>query len=75
MAQTLVEMAKDLVLAQIEAHRLSPEEMPQALQRTHSILLELQAQEETDGSVTSKDPETPKTRPAWSRQALLLWYY
>jgi len=28
MSQTLLEMAKDLVMAQIEAHRLSPEEMP-----------------------------------------------
>jgi len=27
MFQTLLEMAKDLVLAQIEAHKLSPEEM------------------------------------------------
>ena len=27
MSQTLLEMAKDLVLAQIQVHRLSPEDM------------------------------------------------
>ena len=38
MSQTLLAMAKDLVMAQIEAHRLSPEEMHQALQHTHTSL-------------------------------------
>ena len=38
MSQTLLEMAKDLVLAQIEAHKLSPEEMHQALQQTYASL-------------------------------------
>jgi len=31
MSQTLLEMAKDLVLAQIEAHRLAADEMHAAL--------------------------------------------
>jgi hypothetical protein len=31
MSQTLLEMAKDLVLAQIHVHRLSPEDMHTAL--------------------------------------------
>ena len=43
MSQTLLEMAKDLVLAQIQAHRLSPEDMHPALQDTYSSLLALQA--------------------------------
>ncbi len=43
MSQTLLAMAKDLVLAQIEAHRLSPEEMHQVLQHTHTSLLALKA--------------------------------
>ena len=38
MSQTLLEMAKDLVLASMEAHRLSPEEMHQALQYTYASL-------------------------------------
>ena len=58
MPQTLTEMAKDLVLAQIEAHRLSPEELPQALQRTYTLLLELHAQEETGGIGAIKAIET-----------------
>ena len=45
MSQTLLEMAKDLVLAQIQAHRLSSEDMHAALQDTYSSLLALQAQE------------------------------
>ena len=50
MTQTLLEMAKDLVLAQIEAHRLSPEEMHQALQHTYASLQALKAQEDANGS-------------------------
>jgi predicted transcriptional regulator len=51
MPQTLLEMAKDLVMAQIEAHRLSPEEMHTALQQTYSSLQALKAQEDVNGSV------------------------
>jgi len=35
MSQTLLEMAKDLVMAQIAAHRLSPDEMHTVLQQTY----------------------------------------
>jgi len=52
-------MAKDLVLAQIEAHRLSPDEMQTALQHTYSSLLALQAQEDSNGIVAVETPETP----------------
>jgi hypothetical protein len=38
MSQTLLAMAKDLVMAQIAAHRLSPEEMRTALQQTYASL-------------------------------------
>ena len=51
MPQTLLEMAKDLVMAQIEAHRLSPEEIHQALQQTYASLKALQAQEDTNGGI------------------------
>jgi hypothetical protein len=60
MSQTLLAMAKDLVLAQIEAHRLSPEEMHQALQQTYASLQALKAQEDTNGSVAVVAPATPK---------------
>ena len=67
MSQTLLEMAKDLVLAQIEAHRLSPEEMHTALQQTYSSLLALQAQEESNGMVAVETPETPPVPTNWKK--------
>src|SRR5262249_50461803 len=67
MSQTLLEMAKDLVLAQIEAHRLSPEEMHQALQQTYASLQALKTQEETHGSITVATPETPPMPVDWRK--------
>jgi predicted transcriptional regulator len=67
MPQTLLEMTKDLVLAQIEAHRLSPEEMHTALQQTYTSLLALQAQEETNGIVAVATPETPAAPVHWRK--------
>ncbi len=61
MSQTLLEMAKDLVLAQIHAHRLSPEDMHAALQDTYSSLLALHAQEISNGMGAVETPETPPT--------------
>ena len=59
MSQTLLEMAKDLVLAQIEAHKLSPNEMHSALQHTYASLQALKAQEDAHGSVAVATPEFP----------------
>ena len=67
MSQSLLEMAKDLVLAQIEAHRLSPDEMHAALQHTYSSLLALQAQEESNGIVAVATPETPAAPVHWRK--------
>src|SRR2546425_3816594 len=67
MSQTLLAMAKDLVMAQIEAHRLSPEDMHQALQHTYASLQALQAQEDTNGSVAVVTPATPPKRVHWRK--------
>jgi predicted transcriptional regulator len=67
MSQTLLEMAKDLVLAQIEAHRLSPDEMHQALQQTYASLLTLQAQEDSNGSVAAAVPATQPEPVNWRK--------
>jgi predicted transcriptional regulator len=67
MSQTLLEMAKDLVLAQIEAHRLSLDEMHQALQQTYASLQALQAQEDASGSVAVVTPETPPEPVNWKK--------
>jgi predicted transcriptional regulator len=60
MPQTLLEMAKDLVMAQIAAHRLAPDEMHAALQQTYASLQALKTQEDANGSVAVVTPATPK---------------
>jgi predicted transcriptional regulator len=67
MSQTLLEMAKDLVMAQIEAHRLSPDEMHAALQHTYASLKALQAQEDAHGSVAVVTPESPAAPVNWRK--------
>jgi len=67
MSQTLLEMAKDLVLAQIAAHRLSPEEMHQALQHTYASLQALQAQEDANGHVAVATVATPSKPVDWRK--------
>jgi predicted transcriptional regulator len=67
MPQTLLEMAKDLVMAQIEAHRLSPEEMRHALQQTYTTLQALQVQEDAGGSVAVATPETSPEPVNWKK--------
>src|SRR5262245_47662789 len=67
MSQTLLEMAKDLVMAQIKAHRLSPEDMHQALQQTYASLQALKAQEDANGTVAVVTPETPLKPVNWRK--------
>src|SRR5437868_6480814 len=67
MSQTLLEMAKDLVLAQIEAHRLSPEDMHQALQQTYASLQALKTQEDAHGSVAVTTPKTSPEPLHWKK--------
>src|SRR5215471_17734562 len=67
MSQTLLAMAKDLVLAEIQAHKLSPEEMHAALQHIYSSLQALKTQEDTHGRVTVATPETPPKPVDWRK--------
>ena len=67
MPQSLLEMAKDLVLAQIEAHSLSPEDMQTALQHTYASLLALQAQEDSNGIVAVATPKTQLEPVNWRK--------
>ena len=67
MPQTLLEMAKDLVMAQIEAHNLSPDQMHQALQHTYASLQALKAQEDANGSVAIVISETPPAPVNWRK--------
>ena len=67
MSQTLLEMAKDLVMAQIAAHRLSPEGMHTVLQQTYASLKALQAQEDTNGSIAVTTVATPPKPANWRK--------
>src|SRR5215467_7455458 len=67
MSQTLLAMAKDLVLAQIQAHKLSPEEMHAALQHIYSSLQALKTQEDAHGRVTVATPKTPSKPVPWRK--------
>ena len=59
MPKSLLEMAKDLVQAQIQAGQLSPEAMQEALQSTYTTLLALKRQEETGATGTVETPSVP----------------
>src|SRR5712691_2463260 len=67
MSQTLLEMAKDLVMAQIEAHRVTPDEMHTVLQQIYASLRVLKAQEDANGSVAGVTPEMPPTPVHWRK--------
>jgi hypothetical protein len=45
--QSILEMAKELIQAQIEAGQLSVDDMAEALQKTHDSLMTLQAKKGT----------------------------
>ena len=53
MSQSVVEMTKDLVLAQIRSGTLSPEDMQEALGRTHQSLMLLKSREESERPVSA----------------------
>src|SRR5437763_1638365 len=58
MSQTLLAMAKDLVMAQMQAQRLSPDEMHTVIQQIYASLKVLQAQEDAHGRVAVRTPQT-----------------
>jgi predicted transcriptional regulator len=61
--QSILEMAKELIQAQIEAGQLSPVNIAEALQQTHASLLALKTQEETRSSTV----ETPSAPTNWRK--------
>src|SRR5262245_21918738 len=67
MSQTLLEMAKDLVMAQIAAQRLPPDEMHAALQQTYASLQALKTQEDAHSSVAVATPEIPPAPIHWKK--------
>jgi predicted transcriptional regulator len=53
MSPSILEMTKDLVLAQIQSGTLSPEDMQEALGRTHQSLMLLKSREESERPVSA----------------------
>lgn len=69
MPKSLLEMATELVQAQVQAGQLSPEVMQDALQSTYTTLLALKTQEET-GASTTATPQTVDWRKSITRHAV-----
>ena len=77
MPQTLLEMAKDLVMAQIQAGALPPDEMHRELQRTYASLVDLKVKEDLGdsgaalaargGDETSAEGEGMPTPSNWKK--------
>jgi predicted transcriptional regulator len=65
--ETLLEMAKDLVQAQIHVHSLPPEDMQSHLQVIHSTLVALHAQESSYGLGADETPEAPPAPIHWRK--------
>jgi predicted transcriptional regulator len=61
MPPSILELTKDLILAEIQAGRLLPAEMQNVLRRTHQRLLELKSREESGAPVA----ETPQAPSDW----------
>jgi predicted transcriptional regulator len=67
MAQSLVEIAKELTLTLVEAGRLSSEDMHDTLQKTHATLTALKAQEEIGTATPVLVSETPPVPVDWRK--------
>src|SRR5687767_11182431 len=59
MPQSALEMAKELVLAQIQIGQLQAEQVQDALRQTHASLAELKAQEDMGTTTVAPTNETP----------------
>ncbi len=67
MPQSVLEMAKDLVTAQITAGQMSPDTMQEALQKTYTSLMTLKAQEETGTISPVQGAEAARAPVDWRK--------
>ena len=67
MSLSILEMTKDLVLAQIQSGTLLPEDMEGALRRVFESLLELKSREESESLVPAAVAETPRAPADWRK--------
>ena len=69
MAQSVLEMAKDLVMAQIQVGALPLEEMHKELQKTYASLIELKNKEDAGETVTGASFNEKEEAPQESTKA------
>jgi predicted transcriptional regulator len=69
MSQSVLEMATDLVSAQIQTGGLSPEDMQEVLQKTYASLMTLKTQEDR-GSGTARTQEPVDWRKSITRHTI-----
>ena len=67
MPQSVLEMAKDLVTAQITAGQMPPDTMQEVLQRTYTSLMALKAQEETGTISPVQGAEAARAPVDWRK--------
>jgi predicted transcriptional regulator len=67
MPQSVLEMAKDLVMAQIQAGALSVEDMQHELQKTYVSLMELKEMEDTGSISAVPSIVSPSERTDWRK--------
>ncbi len=67
MPQSVLEMAKDLVTAQITAGQMPPDTMQEVLQRTYTSLMALKVQEETGTISPVQGAEAARAPVAWRK--------
>jgi predicted transcriptional regulator len=65
MSPSILEMTKDLVLAQIRSGVLAPEDMQDALRRTHQSLMTLKSREEAESPVPASAADEPRAPADW----------
>jgi predicted transcriptional regulator len=70
MAQSVLEMAKDLVLVQIEAYRLAPEAVRHALRNTYANLMRLQEREKAEPAEHTRTGASVDWRKSITRQTV-----
>ena len=65
MSQSVVEMTKDLVLAQIQTGSIFPEDVHDAIHRIYQSLLTLKSREESEALVPARVAETRRAPVDW----------
>jgi len=65
MSPSTLEMTKDLVSAQIQSGRLSPEDMDSAMRRIYQSLLSLKSREESESQASAPAAIRPRVPSDW----------